>query len=233
MAATPAPPSPQAAPAPFPRAGIYLIADAGTRAGPALVDAVEAALAAGVRLVQHRVKGPLTRAAVADARALKAAVRRHGAVLVVNDRVDLALLAGADGVHVGQDDLEIADVRRLLPPGTWVGVSVHDAAEARAAEAQGADYLGFGNVFGTATKADAGPLRGVEALAAVCREAAVPVYGIGGVGADNLDRVRAAGAAGAAVVTAVLGAPDPGAAAAGLVALWAGDGTAGRPASRP
>jgi thiamine-phosphate diphosphorylase len=205
---------------PFPGGGIYLVADPGTLPGPALPAAVAAALDAGVRLVQHRRKGALTRAAVAEARALKALCARRGALLIVNDRADLAALAGADGVHVGQDDLPVAEVRAVLGPHAWVGVSCHSIGEARAAARDGADYLGFGNVFGTRTKADAGPPRGVEALAEVCRAVALPVFAIGGIAADAVPRVRAAGAAGAAVISAVLGAPDPGRAAADLVARW-------------
>lgn len=213
--------------------GLYLIADAGTLAGPALHAAVEAALEAGVRLVQYRAKGPLTRRMVADARALADLAHRHGAHLLVNDRADLARMAGADGVHVGQEDPSVADVRRVLGPDAWVGVSAHSPAEARAAEAKGADYLGFGNVFGTRTKADAGAPRGVEALAAVCAAARVPVYAIGGVEAGNLDRVIAAGAAGGAVVSAVLGADAPGAAAALLLAAWRQAAPGAQPLSPP
>jgi thiamine-phosphate diphosphorylase len=187
---------------------------------------VEAALSAGVRLVQYRAKGPLTRGMVAEAKALADRAHGHGAHLVVNDRADLARMAGADGVHVGQDDLSVADARRAAGPGAWVGVSVHDPEEARAAEAAGADYLGFGNVFGTRTKADAGAPRGTGALAAVCERTALPVYAIGGVGADNLHAVKAAGAAGGAVISAVLGADSPpeaaGDAAARLLAAWDG-----------
>jgi thiamine-phosphate pyrophosphorylase len=220
----PAPPDP--ARPPFPRAGLYLIADAGTRSGPALLAAVGAALEAGVRLVQYRAKGPLTRAMVAEAKALAERAHGHGAHLIVNDRADLARMAGADGVHVGQDDLKVADARRAAGPEAWVGVSVHDPAEARAAEADGADALGFGNVFGTRTKADAGPPLGTRALAAVCAATALPVYAIGGVGLGNLGAVKAAGAAGGAVVSAVLGAdlaPEAaGVAAARLLAAWDG-----------
>jgi len=204
----------------FPGDGIYLVADTATLAGPALGAAVAAALASGVRLVQYRRKGALTRAAVAEARALAALCTRHGALLIVNDRADLAALAGADGVHAGQDDLPVAEARRVLGPDAWVGVSCHSVAEAEAAARDGADYLGFGAVFGTRTKADAGPARGVAALAEVCRAVALPVFAIGGISAENVAQVRAAGAAGAAVIAAVLGAPDPGAAAAGLVARW-------------
>lgn len=181
---------------------------------------MDRALDGGVRLVQYRRKGPLTRTMLAEARALRALTRRHGAVFIVNDRVDVALLAEADGVHLGQDDLAPADARRLLPAGAWLGVSVHDVAEAREAGTQGADYLGFGNLFGTATKADATAPQGVAALAAACAAVALPVYGIGGVGEANLAALKAAGAAGGAVVSAVLGAADPRAAAARLLAVW-------------
>lgn len=208
----------------FPGGGIYLVADTATLAGPALAAAVAAALAAGVRLIQYRRKGPLSRAAVAEARALKALCARHGALFLVNDRADLAGLAGADGVHVGQDDLPVEAVRAVLGESAWVGVSCHSVAEAEAAARAGADYLGFGNVFGTRTKADAGPPRGTGALAGICRAVPLPVFAIGGVGPANVGAVRAAGAAGAAVIAAVLkaeGLPDAaGPAAADLVARW-------------
>lgn len=208
----------------FPAGGIYLVADSDTLPGPALAAAVAAALEAGVRLVQYRRKGALTRAAVAEARALKALCARHGAPLIVNDRADLAALAGADGVHLGQDDLPVAEARAVLGPNAWVGVSCHSVAEARTAARDGADYLGFGAVFGTRTKADAGPARGTDALAEVCRSVGLPVFGIGGISRANVAQVRTAGAAGAAVISAVLGAKDPGTAAADLVARWAAAG---------
>jgi thiamine-phosphate diphosphorylase len=209
----------------FPGRGVYLIADTGALRGSVLVAAVLAALEAGVGAVQYRHKGALTHAAVTQARMLKALCVRHGVPFLVNDRADLAALAEADGVHVGQDDLPVADVRRVLGPDAWVGVSCHSVAEAETALRDGADHLGFGNVFGTRTKADAGPARGIEALAEVCRAVPLPVFAIGGVTAGNLADVRAAGAAGAAVISAVLGAEDMGRAAADLVARWGESGS--------
>lgn len=204
----------------FPRCGIYLIADAATCPGATLVRAVEAALSQGVRLVQYRDKAPLSCASLDIARALAAQAHAHGAVFLVNDRADVARMCGADGVHVGQEDLPVAAVRRVMGEEAWVGVSTHSPEEARRAEVDGADYIGFGNVFGTTSKADATPPQGVEALAGICRSVSIPVYAIGGVGLDNLTRVKAAGAAGGAVISAVLGAPDAGEAAARLLALW-------------
>jgi len=209
-----------AAAQPFPGRGVYLIADTGALSGPALEAAVAAALEAGVGAVQYRHKGALTRAAVAQARALTALCARHGVPFLVNDRADLAALADADGVHVGQDDLSVADARAVLGPDAWVGVSCHSVAEARAAVRDGADYLGFGSVFPTRTKADAGAPRGVDALGEICLAVPLAVFAIGGVGAENIADVRVAGAAGAAVISAILGAQEPGRAAAELVGRW-------------
>ncbi|MFQ5508192.1 MAG: thiamine phosphate synthase [Leptospirillia bacterium] len=207
-------------PAPFPRAGVYLIADTAMLPAAALVAAVTAALSAGVKLVQYRHKGPLTREAVGVAGELADHCRNRGALFLVNDRADLALMCGADGVHLGQDDLTVATARRLIGPHAYIGVSTHNRQEAEQAERDGADYLGFGNVFGTATKADALPPVGTGPLAEVCRAVSLPVYAIGGVGPGNLAQVAAAGAAGGAVISAVLGADDPGQAAAELLDCW-------------
>ena len=205
---------------PFPHTGVYLIANAATCAGDALVTAVTAALEAGVRLVQYRDKAPLSDAQLATANALRAVAHANGALFVVNDRVDLALLCQADGVHLGQDDLTIDVARSLLPKGALVGLSTHTLAEARSAERAGADYIGFGDVFGTTSKADVVPPRGTDMLAEVCAGVSIPVYAIGGVNATNLAAVKATGAAGGALIGAVLKADDPGRAAAELLSVW-------------
>ena len=204
----------------FPSSPIYLIADTGTCRGDRLVAAVSAAVAAGVKLVQYRHKGALTGACFAEARALAQVARDAGAHFIINDRIDLALEVGADGVHLGQDDLPVAVARDLMPGGALVGVSTHDPAEAAGALEDGADYIGFGNVFGTRSKADAGDPRGVAALAEVCGRVPLPVFAIGGVNGDNLAQVKAAGAAGGALISAILGADDPGQATAELMARW-------------
>ncbi len=200
--------------------GVYLIANAASCDGDGLVRAVGAALQAGVRLVQYRDKAPLSEAQLATATALRRVTRDHGALLLINDRVDLALMCEADGVHLGQDDLPIDAARKLLPPGAVVGLSTHTLAEARAAWQAGADYIGFGDVFGTTSKADVVPPRGTDMLARICAGVSIPVYAIGGVTAANLAAVKAAGAAGGALIGAVLKADDPGRAAAELNAIW-------------
>jgi thiamine-phosphate diphosphorylase len=139
--------------------------------------------------------------------------RERGVPVVVNDRADLALAIDADGVHLGAGDLPPAEARRLLPRPKIVGVSTATPGEARAAEAAGADYLGAGPVFATATKPDAGPPIGLEGLAAIVAAVGIPVVGIGGIHAGNAAVVIEAGAAGVAVVSTLMTAEDPEAAA--------------------
>lgn len=188
-------------------AGLYLVTD--DRQTPAeRRHVVEAALRAGVRVVQLRDKHSLGGALLREAEDLLALCQAHGALLIVNDRVDVALAAGAHGVHVGQDDLPYAAVRRLVPPAMLVGVSASTVAEAAAADRAGADYVGFGAMFPTATKSDAeyaGPARLREVLATV----RCPVVAIGGITLENLPQVLAAGARLVAVVSAVSMASDP------------------------
>lgn len=205
---------------PFPRVGVYLIADAATLSGFPLLAAVEAALSAGIRLVQYRNKSPLSRAMLEEAASLRTLTRAHKAQFIINDRADVARMVAADGVHVGQDDLPVAAVRRVMGKESVVGVSTHSMAEAERAVADGADYVGFGNVFGTTTKKDAVSPVGVDELVTVCAAVDIPVYAIGGVAADNLKQVASAGASGGAVVSAILSASDPAAASRDLLSIW-------------
>jgi len=196
-------------------AGIYAIVDAESALDPlALLDAV---LAAGVRLVQYRAKSGVDRDVLA---ALLARTRPAAATLVVNDDLDAALLA--DGWHAGQEDLAAVDARtiRARLGDRLFGVSAATPAEARAAEALGADYLGAGPFAATATKGDAGPAIGIEGVARVVAATALPVAAIGGIDLANLDEVARSGAAMAAVISAVARAPAPAAAARALVARW-------------
>lgn len=186
---------------------IYLVTDDGCLQGRALIDCVREALEGGVTLVQYRAKTASSAEMYAEALQLKALCDSFKVPLIINDRLDIAMAVGAAGVHLGQDDLPCAAARKLLGEDYIIGVSAHNPAEAKAALQSGADYLGCGAVFGTATKADVKKL-GTEGLAAICKAKGLPVVGIGGVTADNYREVRAAGADGAAIVSGILAQPD-------------------------
>lgn len=186
---------------------IYLVTDDGCLQGRALIDCVREALEGGVTLVQYRAKTASSAEMYDEALQLKALCDNFNVPLIINDRLDIAMAVGAAGVHLGQDDLPCAAARKILGEDYIIGVSAHNPAEAKAALQSGADYLGCGAVFGTATKADVKKL-GTDGLAAICREKGLPVVGIGGVTADNYREVRAAGADGAAIVSGILAQPD-------------------------
>lgn len=186
---------------------IYLVTDDGCLQGRALLDCVREALEGGVTLVQYRAKTASSAEMYAEALQLKALCDSFNVPLIINDRLDIAMAVGAAGVHLGQDDLPCAAARKLLGEDYIIGVSAHNPAEAKAALQSGADYLGCGAIFGTATKADVKKL-GTDGLAAICKAKGLPVVGIGGVTADNYREVRAAGADGAAIVSGILAQPD-------------------------
>lgn len=186
---------------------IYLVTDDGCLQGRELLDCVREALEGGVTLVQYRAKTASSAEMYNEALQLKALCDSFKVPLIINDRLDIAMAVGAAGVHLGQDDLPCAAARRILGEEYLIGVSAHNPAEAKAALQSGADYLGCGAVFGTATKTDVKKL-GTDGLAAICREKGLPVVGIGGVTAENYREVRAAGADGAAIVSGILAQPD-------------------------
>lgn len=186
---------------------IYLVTDDGCLQGRALLDCVREALEGGVTLVQYRAKKASSAEMYAEALQLKALCDSFKVPLIINDRLDIAMAVGAAGVHLGQDDLPCAAARKILGEDYIIGVSAHNPAEAAEALQNGADYLGCGAVFGTATKADVQKL-GTDGLVAICRKKGLPVVGIGGVTADNYREVRAAGADGAAIVSGILAQPD-------------------------
>lgn len=186
---------------------IYLVTDDGCLQGRPLLECVREALEGGVTLVQYRAKTASSAEMYNEALQLKALCDSFKVPLIINDRLDIAMAVGAAGVHLGQDDLPCAVARKILGEDYIIGVSAHNPAEAKAAMQSGADYLGCGAVFGTATKADVKKL-GTEGLTAICREKGLPVVGIGGVTADNYREVRAAGADGAAIVSGILAQPD-------------------------
>lgn len=194
------------------RAVLHLITD---RQTPDLEAAVAAALRGGVDWVQVRDKSAGASELYALAGRLLPLCRESGSGLLVNDRLDVALAAGADGVHLARKSLPVAAARRLLPPGLLLGVSVHSLEEALAAAEHGADYLTFGSVFPTRSHPGR-PAAGLEALAEVVVAVDVPVLAIGGIGPENVERVLATGVAGVAVISSILLDPDPAAAAARL-----------------
>lgn len=178
---------------------------------------VRAALAGGTPAVQLRAKQSTGREMFELAASLVRETRAAGALLFVNDRVDVALAAGADGAHVGDEDLPLAAARRATPPGFLLGRSVETVEQARRAERDGADYLGVGPVFRTGSKPDAGAPIGTSRVAEIAHAARIPSVGIGGITAVNSAEVLRAGAAGVAVIRAVLGDPDPEVAARALL----------------
>ena len=196
---------------------IYLVTDKACLHGRPLLKCVEEALAAGVTLVQYRAKAADGGVLYAEACRLKELCDKYNVPLIINDRLDIALAVGAAGVHLGQDDLPCAVARRLLGEDYIIGVSAHNPAEAVQAVSEGADYLGCGAVFGTATKHDVAKL-GLENLRAIRKSVAVPMVGIGGITADNYAEVLATGADGAAIVSGILAQDDIGAVVKKLVA---------------
>ena len=191
---------------------LYLVTDRALARGRPTAEIVQEAVAGGVTCVQLREKDCGTREFLAEARKLLAILRPLGVPLIINDRVDVALACGADGVHVGQRDMASEDVRRLMP-GALIGLSVESVAQLEAAEAAPVDYYGVSPVFATATKADAAPALGLAGLERLRALTSRPLVAIGGIDAGNAAAVMAAGADGLAVVSALCAAADPAAAA--------------------
>jgi len=190
-----------------------------------LLRIVEAALGAGAPAIQLRDKTLGARELMELGTALRRLTCDAGALFFVNDRVDVALAVGADGVHLGPDDLPVAEVRRFVPEGFLIGYSTDDPGRALAAVREGADYLGCGTVWSTRSKEDAGSAIGPEGLARVARAVPVPVpvVGIGGITPERAPLLRDTGAAGVAVIGAVMGAADPAAAVRALLEGFAPD----------
>ena len=186
---------------------LYFVTDRRQTAGRPLYDVVQAALDGGVRAVQLREKdlegGELYRLAAR----LRDLTARYAARLLINDRLDVALAAGADGVHLGQTSLPVSTARQLLGPDKLIGVSTHSPDEITAA--QGADFVVFGPVYFTPSKADYGQPQGVARLRQAARHSPVPVFAIGGIQADRIAAVRRAGAHGIALISALSAAAEP------------------------
>lgn len=199
--------------------GLYLVADSGLCGTRGVVPTVVAAVRGGVTVVQVREPEATTRELCELAEAVRDALAGTGVPLMVNDRLDVALAVGAQGVHLGQSDLPATQARRIGGPDLLIGLSVSRAEETVEAEALPpgtVDYLGLGPVNATPTKPLAAPPLGLDGIARVRANTSLPCVAIGGVGAANAADVRATGVAGIAVVSAICAAPDPEAAAAAL-----------------
>ena len=193
---------------------LVLVTDRHATSGRTLVDVVAAALDAGLPAVQLREKDLPGRPLLALAEQLRALTARVGALFLVNDRIDVAVAAGADGVHLGGGSLPVGVARRLLAAGALIGVSTHAPVEAAATEA---DFAFFGPVYSTPAKAGYGAPQGPTRLRQAAAAARVPLLAIGGITAARIPAVRAAGAAGVAVIRAILAAEDPGSATRALL----------------
>ncbi|SFJ85124.1 thiamine-phosphate diphosphorylase [Desulfomicrobium apsheronum] len=193
----------------MPDLSLYLVTDRELSLGRSTLDIVRAAVAGGVTCVQLREKRCATREFVAEARAVRELLVGTGVPLIINDRIDVALAVSADGVHLGQTDMLIADARRLTGPDMLIGISAECVADAIRAQAEGADYVGISPVFATPTKTDTAPALGLDGVAAIRAAVSLPLVGIGGIGPDNAAEVIRAGCDGIAVVSAIVSAPDP------------------------
>lgn len=188
--------------------GIYAICDQGVRPELSLVEKARCVLAGGVRVLQLRMKHATTREAVSVARSVVRLCSEAGALCLINDRVDWALLADAHGVHLGADDLAPEHARALLGSDRIIGVTVRNLEMCASAARAGADYVGLGPVFPTLTKAVPAPVLGVDRLAAFCAQSPLPVVAIGGIGTATVGDVARAGVHGAALASGLLLGPD-------------------------
>jgi thiamine-phosphate pyrophosphorylase len=203
-------------------AGLYVLCDDDPRWPRDPLEQARGALAGGARLLQLRAKHATDGQALAWGRAIGALARRHGALFFVNDRFDLALACAADGVHLGQDDLPPARVPAAARARLRIGRSTHTPEQLRAAGAEPVDYVAFGPVFGTTSKASPHAARGLDALAqAVALAAPRPLVAIGGIDAPRAGDVARCGVAAVCVLSAVAGAADPEVATRALVAAIA------------
>ncbi|MGQ0507442.1 MAG: thiamine phosphate synthase [Myxococcaceae bacterium] len=185
--------------------GLYAVCDDTVSPEWPLVGKAEALLRGGVRVMQLRMKRTPVREGLAAATAIAAKCKAAGCVLLVNDRVDFALMAGAHGVHLGEEDLSVEDARKKLGPNAIIGATVRDAKSAAKAQEEGASYVGVGPVFPTSTKMLSHPPLGLDGLRTLVQETSLPVVAISGIGLSNIKDVAATGVHGAAVVSELIG----------------------------
>ena len=186
---------------------LYAVTDRSWLNGETLYSHVEKALKGGVTFVQLREKGLSEEQFLEEAKEIKELCGRYHVPFIINDNVDIVLAVDADGVHVGQNDMEAGDVRAKLGPDKIIGVSAHSVEEAMLAQKRGANYLGAGAAFPTGTKGDAGPLSH-DVLEEICKAVDIPVVAIGGIGKKNIMELSGRGLSGVAVVSAIFEQPD-------------------------
>lgn len=198
---------------------LYLVTDRELSLGRETLNIVSAAIRGGVTCVQLREKNCSTREFIDEARAIKQLLEKQerSIPLIINDRVDVAMAIGADGVHLGQTDMGLTDARRLLGSAMIIGISAESVEDALRAERDGADYLGISPVFATPTKTDTAPPLGLEGVRAIRAAVSLPLVGIGGIHQENTADVLRAGTDGVAVVSAIVSASCPRSAAASLI----------------
>lgn len=189
---------------------LYLITDRHqVPAGSTLLETLEQALSAGVRLVQLREKDLSAAELWPIAQQLRDMTRRYSAQLIINDRIDLALACDADGVHLGAHSLPVAETRKLLGPHRLIGASTHSSNDILNAHQQGADFLTYGPVYYTPSKASFGPPQGLEKLEQACRMSPLPLFALGGVKSNHVQDVMSRGANGIALISAIIASPQP------------------------
>lgn len=188
--------------------GLYAIIDNSLKPSISNIEMARKVLDGGARILQLRGKGLSSRKLLEEARDIRELTRKAGALFILNDRVDIALLSNADGVHLGQDDLPIAEARKTLGKDKVIGISTHDIEQAVKAEQEGANYIGFGPIFETKTKADAEKAKGLQTLREVKKSVNIPVVAIGGINLENVVDVISAGADAVAVISAIVKADN-------------------------
>jgi thiamine-phosphate pyrophosphorylase len=202
---------------PRPDFDLYLVTDRKQTGGRELVEVVEQALIGGIQAVQLREKDLDGAELFRLAEALKKSCARHRARLLINDRIDIALAVDADGVQLGAASMPIGAARELLGGDKLIGASIHSLQEAQQAVRDGADFVLFGPVYFTPSKAVYGAPQGIARLKEVVEKISIPVYAIGGITGGNVEEIKNIGARGVALIAAVMSAPDPAAAARAIV----------------
>jgi thiamine-phosphate pyrophosphorylase len=206
--------------------GLYLILDPSVSPDRPLAAILKEAASHGVRLFQYRDKEAGMKLAYERAVSLREAAAETGSLLIINDRCDLAMAVDADGVHLGQNDLPVAEARALLGGEKIIGLSTHSPEQVRSAEPEGPDYIGFGPIYSTMTKRDHDPVVGIAGLRAVRGMTSLPIFAIGGIKIESLPDLFRAGADGVAVASAILASGDMGQAIIDFMTGWR---TGGRP----